>query len=672
MAEMKERELLAMVNAAKDDAVKNQGEFMRQNEDFLKRYLGDLYGDEMEGQSQVVSSDVADVVESDMPSLVRIFLGSNDIMFFEPVSPNQRETEEAEQKSRYINWLIRHQRNSFRTIHGWIKDTEIQKVGVLKYEYIEEDKSEEIEYDGLDDIELALIIDDLKLTGDAEIIGQDSDDDGNYIKFRVQRTEKKTEIRGIPNEDFIISRNAKSKDDAEIVGDRSFLTRGELIAQGYEESLIRSLPARDYEDKSNLPAIRFRDEGGEKVATDVFGWATEEIEVFDLYILVDFDGDGITERRRIILAGNRILDNDHFGHVPYAINSAILMPHQAIGRSRAEVTMQTQRIKTVLYRQILDNIYRVNGARVVVNDEQTNIDDLLVQRPNGIIRTTGEPHSAVAQLETPYIGDKALQVVQYVDSVRAQTTGAMMANQGLEADNLYKETATRFEGVEAAAAAKVELVARVIAETGMRDLFEGLVWLTSRYNNDMKEILVTGKPIKIRPRMWRHESHLVSNVGLAAGDNEQVLQNMGALLSIQNQLKQTGSLLVDEKKTYNVLTKTIQAMGLHKTEAFFNDPEQPDQLLLAQNEKLMGMVEQLQQQAGQNPFTEPELIKAQAALEKARGDNEVKLLQASAKQQIEIDKLSQNMRQFGIKTEFDYTKLELEQNADVPGKGVNG
>ena len=669
MAQMKDRELLAIVNAAKDGAVKNQGEFMRQNEDFLKRYLGDAYGDEMEGQSQVVSNDSADVVESDMPALVRIFLGSNDIMYFEPVSPNQRETKEAEQKTQYINWLIRHQRNSFKVIHDWIKDTEIQKIGVLKYEYIEEDKSEEIEYDGLDDIELALIVNDV---GADAIIGQDHDEDGHYIKFRVERTEKKTEIRGIPGEDFIISRNAKNKDDAEIVGDRSFLTRGELIAQGYEESIVRSLPSRDYEDKSNLPAIRFRDEGGEKVSSDVFGWATEEIEVYDLYVLVDFDGDGITERRRIILAGNRILDNEHFGHVPYAINSAILMPHQAIGRSRVEVTMQTQRIKTVLYRQILDNIYRVNGARVVVNDEMTNIDDLLVQRPNGIIRTTGEPHSAVAQLETPYIGDKALQVVQYVDSVRAQTTGAMMANQGLEADNLYKETATRFEGVEAAAAAKVELVARVIAETGMRDLFEGLVWLTSRYNNDKKEILVTGKPIDITPRMWRHESHLVSNVGLAAGDNEQVLQNMGALLSIQNQLKMTGSVLVDEKKTYNVLTKTIQAMGLHKTEAFFNDPEQPDQLLLAQNEKLMGMVEQLQQQAAQNPFTEPELIKAQTAREKMQVDNQVKLMEASAKQQIEIDKLDQNMRQFGIKTEFDYTKLEIENSADVPGKGVNG
>jgi len=668
MPNMTDRELLAMVNSAKDDAVKNQGEFQRKNEDYLKRYLGDPYGDEMEGQSQVVSNDVADVVESDMPALVRIFLGSHDIMSFEPVSPNQRETAEAKQKTQYINWLVRHQKNSFKVIHDWIKDTEIQKLGVIKYEYIEEEKSEEIEYDGLDELEMAMIVEDV---GQDAIIGQDQDEDGFYIKFKLEQTDKKTEIRGISTEDFIISRNATSKDEAVIVGDRSYPTRGELIALDYDEATIRALPARNFDDNSALPSIRFRDEGGEKTDSDVFGWATEEIEVFDLYVLVDYDGDGIAERRRIILAGNKIIENEHFGHVPYAINSAILMPHQAIGRSRAEVTMQSQRIKTVLYRQILDNIYRVNSPRSVINDDVTNLDDLLVERAGGIIRTEGDPLSAVGQLVTPYIGEQALQVIQYVDSVSAKSTGSQMANQGLDADNLHKETATRTDAIEEAAQAKIELVARVIAETGMRDLFEGLVWLTSRYNNDQKEILVTGSPIQITPRMWRNESHLISNVGLAAGDNAEVLSNMGALLAIQGRLKTEGSPLVDEKKTYNTLTKTVQAMGLHKTDMYFNDPEQPQQLLLAQNEKLIAMVKQFQEQA-QNPFTEAEMVKAQAMLTKAQGDNQVKLLEATSKQSLEIEKLSQAMKQFVVQKEFDYTKLELEQNTDIIGKGTNG
>lgn len=672
MAQMSESTLLASVNQAKDDAVRNQGEFIKRSEDFMRRYLGDKYGNEVKGQSQVISTDVADTVESDMPALTEVFLSDNQIMSFEPKVFSQRASQESEQKNVYINSLIRDQEDSFATLHGWLKDTLIQKIGVVKYEYVEEQISEEIEYDGLDDDELVMILEDVK---PENILGQDTDEDGHYVKFKDERVKKDIKIRGIPTEDFIISRNAITKDDAEIVGDVTLLTKGELIALDYPEDLVRSLPTEssndDEQSNSNLKDIRFRDEGGLDDTNDVLDWTSEKVKVYDLYMLIDFDGDGIVERRRIIWAGNRILDNDQFNHVPYAINSAILMPHKVIGRSRAEVTMQTQLIKTTLYRQVLNNIYRVNNPRSVINPKQTNQDDVMAQRLSGLVRTKGDPQTAVAQLVTPYIGDQALTVIQYVDSVAARNTGAQLANQGLDSDNLYKETATRFEGVQEAAEAKIKLVARVISETGMRQLYQGLVWLTSRYHNDTREIMLSGAPFKITPKIWRNEDRLLSNVGLAAGDNERVLENMGAILTVQDKLKQAGSLLVDEKKVYNVLQKTIQAMGLHKTEKYFNDPEKPQELLLAQNEQLMTMVEQLQANQ-QNPFTEAELIKAQAALTKAEGDNKVSLLEANSKMTIELEKLSQQMKEFIVQKEFDYTKLELEQNKDIPGKGVSG
>lgn len=672
MAQMSESTLLASVNQAKDDAVRNQGEFIKKSEDFMRRYLGDKYGNEIAGQSQVISTDVADTVESDMPALAEVFLSDNEIMSFQPKVFGERASRESKQKNVYINRLIRDQEDSFAVLHGWLKDTLIQKLGVVKYEYVEEEISEEIEYDGLDDEELAMILADVK---QENIIGQDSDEDGHYVKFKDERVKKDIVIRGIPTEDFIISRNAISKDQAEIVGDVTLLTKGELIALDYDEDLVRSLPIEnndnDDQSNSNLKAIRFEDEGGLNDTNEVLDWTSQKVKVYDLYMLIDFDGDGIVERRRIIWAGNKILDNDQFNHVPYAINSAILMPHKVIGRSRAEVTMQTQLIKTTLYRQVLNNIYRVNNPRSVINPQNTNQDDVMTQRLSGLVRTKGDPQTAVGQLVTPYIGDQALTVIQYVDSVAARNTGAQMANQGLDSDNLYKETATRFEGVEEAAEAKIKLVARVISETGMRQLYQGLVWLTSRYHNDTREILLSGQAFKIMPKMWRHEDRLVSNVGLAAGDNDQVLANMGALLTIMNQMQQTGSILVDQKKVYNVLNKTVQAMGLHRIEDYFNDPEIPAQQLIAQNEQLMNMVEQLQANQ-QNPFTEAELIKAQATLTKAQGDNQVKLLEATAKRDLELDKLAQQMQQFIVQKEFDYTKLEQEQDTDIPGKGVNG
>jgi len=667
MGEMSNSELLANVNAAKDDAVNQQGDYISINEKLLKTYLGDPYGDEQEGQSQVISVDVQDVIESDMPSLVRVFLGSQDVMKFIPRT--DRDSSEAEEKTKYINWIIRNQKgNSFKILHDWMKDAEIQKTGVVKVEYVEEEKKSTLEVDGLDDDEVLEVIADFEQdpTVEFEILGQDKDDDGTYLKIEYKQEDKYFQVRNIETEDYLISRNARSKEDAELVGDKSLLTRGELISLGFDEDLVKSLPGDDEkEDQSALPQIRYQDQGGEQEENEVNHWASAKIEVFDLYIKIDFDGDGIAERRRIIMAGNRILENEPFEVVPYAMMSAVLMPHNAIGRSRAELTQQTQRVKTVLFRQMLDNGYRVTGGRVVVNEEKTNIDDLLTQRPNGIVRTKDDPRMAVAQLETPYIGQETMQILQYVDSTRVQSTGHYLTNQALDSDQLHKETATRFEGIKDAGAAKVELVARVYAETGYRELYEVLGWLVSKFQRKKDEITVLGKQLTVDPRRWRHTHYVESNVGLAAGDNQETLKNLGTMYTIQNQLKAEGSILVDETDRYNLLQKMGQLMELNGFQTMFNNPEVPEEILAAtveqlipQNEMLMDQIDQL---SSQKELVEMERVKQQTDLLKAQNQSE-----------FNYDKLKADMTEHFDEMMFKYTELEVENKVDIPTKGVNG
>jgi hypothetical protein len=353
--------------------------------------------------------------------------------------------------------------------------------------------------------------------------------------------------------------------------------------------------------------------------------------------------------------------------------SAVSMPHKAIGRSRAELTVQAQRVNSVLTRQILDNIYRVNNGRVVVNDDETNIDDLLTVRPNGIVRTTGDPRMAVAQLETPYIGDKALQVVQYMDTKRSQTTGTYLANQGLDSDQLYNETATRFLGTQQEGAAKVELIARNLAETGYRDLYEGLAWMVSHYQNSAVEISVLGKELTVDPRRWRTNHKLVANVGLAAGDDETMINNMASLLTIDQQLKQNQSTLTDEKKTYNKLAKITEAMGIARTSDYFNDPEVPNQVLQAQNEQLLNLAEQQKaiiEQLQNNPLAEAEVVKRQGDIAIAQG----KLQLESAKLAEEQRQFNASLQQDAVKqaqdTMVDLTKIEATTNKDVPGAAI--
>lgn len=666
---MTESDLLHYLDKVTADEV-IETKYLSENEDLLARYNAELWGDEEEDSSQVVTTDVQDVVESDMPSLARIFLGRGDILEFTPNTDDERDIKEAEEKTKYVDWIVKKQ--GFKVIHDWIKDAEIQLSGVVKFFYDERTEKETFTYEGITEEEKLLFIEDFQ-NGPNEVTWEEETTDDRFnITFEVEHTKKEYCIVGVPTEEFIITRNARSKDSAIVVGDRRPTTRGDLLAEGFDRETIDKMPGkgqkhsdrlRDIRDRSTrLDAQRAQDKQG---SDTVYGhqWATEEVDIEDLYVLVDFDDDGIAERRRILRSGDFIIENEPYKIPPYAMMSGISMPHTAIGRSRASLVKDTQRNKSVLFRQIMENGYAVNAGRVIVNESETNLDDLEIIKNTGYVRTTADdPTRAVGRLDIPYIGDKALQIIQYVDSQRAARTGTLLQSQGLDTDNFYKETATRFQGVQDEGKGKIELVARVMAETGFKELYEGLAWTVSHFQNEATEIQVLGQPMKIDPRRWRFEHNAMPNVGLAIEDEEQQLTNMGALYQVQSQLKQQGSFLVDEVKMYNALTKVVKSMGFSSVNEFFNDPEVPEDQLKAMNEQLLAGVQALKQQA-QNPLVEIENIKAQS-----------RLMQEQMKQQGETQRqvmeIKNDNHQFRQELMAKLTELELKFATNVPGAGV--
>jgi hypothetical protein len=302
---------------------------------------------------------------------------------------------------------------------------------------------------------------------------------------------------------------------------------------------------------------------------------------------------------------------------------------------------------------MMDNIYGVNNPRIAVN-ENVHMDDMLVLRPNGVVRNKGEanPGQNMFPIEIPYIGDKSLQVIQYLDQTRAQSTGTLMASQGLNTDSLGKETATRFEGIRSEGGEKVELVARVIAETGFRDLYQGVAWLDANFQDTETEIEILGEELIVNPAEWKLTHSIVSNVGLGVGDDEKLLTTMSGFLQISQQLKANGSPLTDEVKIYNMLNRVVKGSDLPDTSEFFNNPERPDELIQAENEILNNIVQQQQQQleASANPLAEAETIKAQA-----------KLVEAKGKRELDIGQMLEDQRQFNIKAAQQQEEMALKQ-----------
>jgi len=684
VAKMTDNELVSLASEAERQAAIFSGDLMRENTKYLEAYFGDKTGDfaPIPNQSSVVSTDIADVVESDMPSLARVFLGSGDIITFQPNTDNEVEIKEAEEKTKYVNWIVRNQPESFQTIHNWLKDAEIQKNGVVKY-FIEDQKEVEVvEYSNVDVQELTQIRDSLKGSEVDKVkvdIAEQSESEGGQtfdIKFRVTTEKQKVCIINIPPESFLITRNAESLESAELVGDRVRRTRSELMADGFSKDLITQLPTVSDKavQESNINAVRNKDQGGEYNESSVSEWASEYVEISDLYMKIDFDGDGIAERRHIMISGNTILVNEYFNHVPYASLSAILMPHKAIGRSRAEVTYETQLQKTALTRGMNDNIYMVNNPRNVVHND-VDLDDMLTVRTNGIVRLDEDssvlPAQAVAPLVIPYIGDRTLQVIQYIDQARAQTSGTLLSSQGLDADALEKETATRFNGVQEAGAAKIELIARNYAETGFRKLFEGIAWLVSRYQDTETEFRVLGKALSVKPSSWKYNHHIESNVGLGAGDNEKLVAARQGIYQIQQQLKAQGSTLTDEVGMYKNLTGIIDGVGINQSEGLFNNPEEPDELLQAQNEQLNQMVMQMQQQVEamqqqlNNPLAEAEMIKREGDIAIAQGKLQLDAAKLESQNAKEVAQLQADKQKQQEDLALKLTELELKAGQDL-------
>ena len=677
---MTDNELLSLVGEAERQAAIFSGDLMRENTKYLEAYLGDKTGDfaAIPNQSSVVSTDIADVIESDMPSLARVFLGSGNIMSFTPNTENEVEVQEADEKTKYVNWIIRSQPESFQVIHNWLKDAEIHKNGVVKY-FIEEQKDVEVvEYEGVDSEELSAIRDSLvgssvdKIKVDIAEQEEDLEAQTFNIKFRVTTERKKVNIINIPPESFLITRNATSIDEAEMVGDRVRKTRSELMADGFDKDLISRLPTVSDKavQESNIAAVRNKDQGGSLTESTVSEWASEYVEISDLYIKIDFDGDGIAERRHIMISGNEVLVNEYFNHVPYASLSAVLMPHKAIGRSRAEITYQTQLQKTALVRGMNDNIYMVNNPRNVVHSD-VDLDDMLTVRTNGIVRLDEDsqilPQQAVFPLQIPYIGDRTLQVIQYVDQARAQTSGTLLASQGLSADTLMDETATRFNGVQEAGTAKIELMARNYAETGFRKLYEGIAWLVSRYQDTDTEFRVLGKALTVNPKSWKYKHYIETSVGLGAGDNESLVEARQGIYAVQQQLKAQGSMLVDDVAIYKNLTGLMDGVGLRQSEGLLNNPEEPAELLKAENEQLNQIVLQQQEQLQQvqNPLAEAEQIKQQAFLVKAQSDAQIKVAQLQSDNEQFQAKLQVDSKKANDDLALKLTELELKAGQDL-------
>jgi hypothetical protein len=470
-------------------------------------------------------------------------------------------------------------------LHNWFKDALLQKVGVVKSYWDEKTDVTKEEYKNLTEDELALLLSDqsLKVVKQEIEYTEMSDMMGNVVQVPsyevyVQRTEESGQVRieNVPPEEFLISKSAKTIEEATFVAHRRLMPRSELIAMGYDKDIVDDLPT--YNDLEFSPERIARFPNGEQPDQNTsLDFSMQTLEVYECYIRIDEDEDGIAELRRIVYVGSEILEDEECDYIPFHSLCPIPIPHKFFGQSLADRTMDIQLQKSTITRQSLDNLYLTNNSRVGAVDGQVNMDDLLNATPGGVIRMKNP--NALVPLTVQSTFGQAMPMLEYLDAVQAKRTGVSDAQAGLDPDVLSNVTATAVAAMMKSNSGKLELIARLFAETGMKSLFKGLLHLLGKYQDKPKVVRMRGKYVTFDPRTWANEYDITINVGLGSGDREQKLAMLQMILAKQEQIIQQygpSNPLVSIGQYRNTLAKFIESAGFKDANEFMNEitPEQ--------------------------------------------------------------------------------------------------
>lgn len=610
LSKKKEKELKGTITREITDALGYQnGKLVQERSLALDYYNSEPFGNEVEGRSQVVSSDVLEAVESVLPSLLRIFTAGDDIVKFEPVSAEDEEL--AQQVTEYINHIIMKDNDGWKIFYTWFKDALIQKNGFIKHYYKYEDEFVKESYKGLTDIEYqALLVDDdvevvnvEQITEDRIVQTETGDIADTVITYNVDVKRKSSAgkicIENVPPEEMLISKRTKTLADAPFVAHRIKKTVSELIGEGYDKKIIDDLPsyANSTWNEETLSRNLFDEESYMDENADP---SMREILYMECYIRTDIDGDGVAEIIKVCTVGdtNEILDVEEISYMPFSTITPIINPHRLFGMSVADLVMDLQQIKSVLLRQCLDNAYLMNNSRVLAQDGMVNLDDLLQSRAGNIVRVKSP--NAVTPLQTQNFMQEGLAMLEKVDQIKEQRSGISRMQQGLDPNTIQKShtTATGVREAMASAGQRIETIARVFAETGIKDLMNCLLKLTTQYQDHKRIIKIRNKYVPIDPREWKNKFNLTINVGLGTGSHEQRLQILGQILGIQKEIMMAGSSLANEQNIYNTLERMVHNAGFKTPQEFFVNPEtqapKPPKDPMKENPLLIATQQQIQ------------------------------------------------------------------------------
>jgi hypothetical protein len=710
MPKMSDADLRALLAAEKADALSamSASKLSEERAAALDYYLGEMSRDmpAPDGRSKAVSTDVADTVEGLMPTLMDIFTSGDEVVRFEPTGPE--DVAAAEQETDYVNHVFMQQNAGFIVLYSFIKDALLSKVGIVKVWWESREEEQRETYYDLDDAAFAIIAADPEVeivahterrTANSEIAsGVESDHHSplaprhsllHDVTVRTRRTRQCARVEGVPPEEFGIARHARSIRDADYCFHDVLRSEAKLIAQGYDREQIKRLPSYAAADTVEAQARDSVGEGTQNQGDDGLNSASRLIRVTEHYVRMDYESSGTAREAaaleehqgvdarldglcseppdaskrpdarlyRVTTAGEgEVLKRDgepdviEVDEIPFAAMTPVIVTHRFFGRSIADLVMDIQRIKTALLRALLDNAYLANNPRTEVPEShatETTLDDLLVSRPGGIVRT--KLPGGLSVIAHPDIGGHVFPLLQYQDATREWRTGVSRQGQGVDPNVLQNQVATIANQMFNAAQAKMKMIARIFAETGIRDLFSLLHAVVRKHGSQPQTARLRNQWVTVDPRDWKARNDMTINVGLGSGTRTEQLAHLNMLIATQEKAVAAG--LVSPKNLYNSAKELTKLVGHKNVDLFFTAPGAPPDPKDPASAPIAPPSDPKAQEAQQRiEFEKAKAgVDAQLSAQKHRADHEMSAAKLAADTQLKREQL---------KTEFE---LKVQQ-----------
>ena len=618
---MDDEEVLSYVEHWLNDSLDfASSELAHQRAESMRYYYGQPFGNEQEGKSRVVTRDVQETVDWIMPSLMKVFTSGGQVVKYEPQTAD--DVAQAEQETEYVNYLFTRKNDGFKLMYDWFQDALLAKTGVMKV-YVEDEVTPTFDiYDGLTEDQVLEILSE----EGTEALAQTDNGDGTFaLKVKKTKVRRCIKTTCIEPENFLIERTAQSVESAQFVCHREEKTVSELREMGVPEDIIEQMPFDSYDWADSSPEKLARESfdgtGQFQYSSAELSEGNRRIWVNDCYVNLDVDGDGFAELRNIVYVGNHIVYNEPYDCKPFAVINSHRIAHKFHGMSIYDKINDIQEIRSTLMRNIMDNIYRNNNGRYSVLDGQVNMDDLLSNEAAGIVRVKSQ--EAIKPLTIPQLSSDAYNMLDRLEADRAKRTGVSDQSRGLDGNTLHSnQAAMSVNQVMTAAEQQIDLIARMFAETGVRDLFQLLHDFAIKYQDQEEVFQLRGQFVKVTPADWRSRSDLTVTVGIGNMNKDQQLMHLMRMFEQAQAVIAGGGLgtLVTEKNIYNLLKEMTENAGYKDVSKYWTDPDSPEAQQAAQ------------QRAEAESKPKPEDIKAQADLQRAQADAMAKQAEAQAKQ----------------------------------------